>query len=108
MTIAEVKTMLSSIQGFTDKVAYHSFPEGSAPALPFICFLETNTKNFGADSSVYYEIHHIQIELYSKLRDIVSEDLISQKLTDKNIYYNKAFTYLDDEKCFMTIYEIEV
>lgn len=108
MTIAQVKTMLESIQGFNDKVAYHSFPVGDAPELPFICFLETGTNNFSADGIVYEEIHQVQIELYAIHRDLVSEALIDAKLTENNIYYNKNILYLDDEKCFETIYDIEV
>lgn len=108
MTIAQVKTMLESIQGFGGKVAYHSFPVGYAPELPFICFLESNTNNFSADGIVYEEIHHIQIELYSKQRDIQSETLIGAKLTQNSIFYNKTLIYLDDEKCFECIFEIEV
>ena len=36
---ADIATMLNSIQGFTDKVAYYAFPEEQAPALPFSCYL---------------------------------------------------------------------
>ena len=108
MTIAEVKTMLESIQGFNDKVAYHSFPVGDAPALPFICFIETNSNNFGADGIVYEAIHHIQVELYSRHRDLTSEKLIEDKLTENSIFYQVTPLFLDDEKCHETIYEIEV
>lgn len=108
MTIAEVKTMLESIEGFGEKVAYHSFPVGDAPELPFICFIETNSNNFSADGIAYADIHHIQIELYSQYRDIESENLIQDKLTENTIFYQKTLVYLDDEKCFECIYEIEV
>lgn len=108
MTIKQVKEMLEEITGFEDKVAYHSFPVGEAPALPFICFLETNSNNFSADGIAYSKIHHIQVELYSQYRDIASEELIESKLTDNTIFYQKTLLYLDDEKCYETIYEMEV
>lgn len=108
MTIAEVKTMLESIDGFSGKVAYHSFPVGDAPELPFICFIETNTNNFSADGIAYANIHHIQIELYSRYRDMASEKLIQDKLTDNTIFYQMTPIFLEDEKCHETIFEIEV
>lgn len=108
MTIPEVKTMLESITGFSTKVAFDSFPEGEAPALPFICFIAPNTNNFGADNKTYHEINHIRIELYSVRRDLTSEGLIESKLDSNDIYWDRDSDYLDDEKCYMTVYEIEV
>lgn len=108
MTIAEVKTMLEGIEGFNGKVAYHSFPVDNAPVLPFICFIESNENNFGADGVVYYKAHRIQIELYTKYRDLATEQKIADTLTNNVIFYNMTPIYLEDERCHETIFEIEV
>lgn len=106
--LEELKRILKSIPGFENKVAYRSFPVGKAPALPFICYLETGTDNFYADNKVYKYASVVDIELYSRLRDISSEDLIEEKLEENNITWTKDIEYLDDEKCYETIYTVEV
>lgn len=108
MTIAQVYTMLTSITGFSDKVVYWAWPENKAPKLPFICYHTPDDNNFGADNAVFYAAKHFIIELYTKFKDETSEGLIEAKLTANDIYYTKQSSYLDDEKCYFTTYEIEV
>lgn len=108
MTLAEVKTMLTGITGFTNKVAYYAWPEGQAPALPFICFLETGENTFSADGVVYSSAKQIQIELYTKAKSTTDEVLVETALTNNGLFYTKDETYLDDEKCWMITYSLEV
>lgn len=108
MTLAEIKTMLESIDGFAGKVAYDSFPLNEAPPLPFICFLEIQSDNFSADGIVYHAIKEVQIELYSRYKDLANETLVDNKLTQYGIFYQKETIYLDDEKCYETIYRMEI
>lgn len=108
MTLAELYTLLNGVSGFSGKVVYEAWPEGEAPALPFICFLETRSRNFGADNKVYKKRASVQIELYSKRKDTASEALIETALDGAGIFYNGSDTYLTDEKCHERIYEIEV
>lgn len=108
MTLAEVKTMLESVNGFTDKVAYRSFPEGSAPKLPFICFLCTGSNNFNADNYAFKKVDVVDIELYSYNKDISSEMAIEAVLDANKLPYVKSEEYLDDEKCFEITYTVEV
>ena len=108
MTIAQVYTMLTSITAFASKVVYWAWPEGKAPKLPFICFHTPDANTFGADNAVYYTANRFLIELYSKTKDTTSEGLVEAKLTSQSIFYTKSTNYLDDEKCYLTTYEIEV
>jgi len=106
MTRTELFTLLNSIQGFTGKVAYFSFPENAAPSLPFICFFTPEADNFAADGKVYYSANRYQIELYTKNIDETSETAVEGALADR--YYTKTQMYLEDEGVWETIYEIEV
>lgn len=106
--LEELRRLLESINGFKNKVAYRAFPVGEAPKLPFICYLETESSNFYADNTVYVSAAVIDIELYSRNRDTVSERLIEEKLRDNNITWTKEIVYIDDEKCYETIYTVEV
>jgi len=103
MTLIELYTRLSET-GLP--VAYYCFPEGEAPNLPFVCYLVVSSSNFTADGKVYYPVQNIDIELYSKNKDTVSEALIEDALTD--IVWEKSETYLDDEKCFEVVYSIQI
>lgn len=104
----EIKEILESIEGFKDKVAYRAFPVNEAPKLPFICYLETGTDNFFADNTVYSSTRIIDIELYSKNRDIFNETLIEEKLRENHITWTKGIEYIEDEKCYEVIYTVEV
>lgn len=108
MTLAELNTQLKSLTGFSKKVVYRAWPVGQAPALPFICFMVDESDNFGADDIVYKAINRVNIELYSKNKDTVSEGLIESLLGSLSIYWEKNETYIDDEQCYEIIYTIEV
>lgn len=108
MTLAELNTNLKSLTGFSDKVVYRAWPVGQAPPLPFIVFLVEGSDNFGADDIVYKAINRVNIELYSKNKDTVSEGLIEALLESLAIYWEKDETYIDDEQCYEIIYTIEV
>ena len=108
MTLAQIHTMLKGITGFDGKVAYRSFPVGKAPKLPFICYLDTNTSNFVADNKVYTIIQSIDIELYTKAKDVTTEGLVETELAKNNIIWNKYEQYLDDEQVYEVIYTISI
>lgn len=104
----KLKKILESIPGFENKVAYRAFPVGKAPKLPFICYLQTGTNIFFADNKVYTTAKEVDIELYSQLRDEISEELIEEALYNNNITWTKSIEYLDDEKVYEVIYTVEV
>lgn len=108
MTKAELYTALSAITGFSGKVAYRFFPEGQAPALPFIVYLGTYSNNFVADNKVYVPGTHIQVELYTETIDETTEGLVEACLNDLELPFEKSENWLDDESCYQILYEIEI
>ena len=100
MTLAELKTTLSSISGFSTKVAYRAFPVGKAPKLPFICYLATDTDNFDADNVVYHVIQNVDVELYTAKKSEATESLLEMKFAEVGIVWDKSELYLDDENCY--------
>ena len=105
MTLKKFDEMLQTI-GLP--VAYYSFPEGKAPPLPFICYLETNTDNFSADGIVYHEVKKMAVELYIKRRDLKLEATIEATFKNNGIFWQKDFVYLNDERCYEILYEMEI
>ena len=103
MELQELKERLEQT-GFP--VAYYSFPENEAPPLPFICYLVTGSDNFAADGVVYAKALQIQIELYTREKDLQAEESVEAALSE--FVWNKTESYIDSEKCYQIAYEIEV
>ena len=108
MTLAQLETKLKNISGFEKKVAYRAFPVGKAPALPFICYLCTQTDNFVADNKVHTVLQSVDIELYSALKDTASETKIETLLNNNNIVWDKYEEYITDENTYEVIYTIPI
>lgn len=108
MTLQELKTLLKSISGFSNKVAYEAFPKGQAPSLPFICILEQSSDNYAADNKTFFKTKKIDIEFYSKFKDEANEALIESALDNAGIFYDTTDIYIEDEQCHERVYSIEV
>lgn len=74
---------------------------------PYITWLRESTNNFNADDLVYSTHDVYRIELYTR-KDVVSEELkLEQYLNDNNLLWRKIDqTWIDDEKLYMSIYEV--
>lgn len=107
MTLAEFNLILQTTEL---PVAYRFFPEGDKknppPNPPFICYLETDTNNFSADGVVYVKVVEFAVELYTEKKDLELEEKVEKALS--SFYWNKEEEYLDDEKCYMIVYRLEV
>jgi len=108
MTLADLRIALSGINGFDKKVAYRAFPVGAAPALPFICYLDTSTDNFIADNEVYAVIYGVDVELYTQYKDQQSEALVEACLSDLGIVWQKYDEYIDSEAMYEVVYSFNI
>lgn len=106
MTIAAIKDLLSSIQGFESAVAFRAFPEKQTPALPFIVFSDTGAVAFRADNVNYFTSPTYTVELHERVRDPQTELLIEAKLTSNGITFNRVINYDSTEKCWTVSYDI--
>ena len=103
MTLEQVADMLAAT-GYP--VAFQEWKQGAVPPLPYIVYLSPYTNNFAADGAAYFVVNHVQIELYTALKDPVAEGKVEQALS--SVSWEKETKYLITEKCFQTLYEIEV
>ena len=103
MTLDDVNALLKST-GLP--VTYRAWPDGEVPPLPFICYLSPETDAFMADAQVYLTTMHVNIVLYTKLKDQIAEGKVEAALS--SIHWHKTETYIDTEKCYQILYEIEV
>ena len=91
-------------------VTYHSWSDSDSerPALPFMTYQVAYSNNFMADDKVYLAVQHIDIALYTAAKSPTTESTVETALDAAWLPWNKTETYLDSEKCFQIIYEVEV
>lgn len=103
MTLSELKDILK-VTGLP--VAYRAWPEQQAPPLPYICYLCVGNSPTYADASVYVQSSEINVELYTRMKEPEIEANVEAAL--KDFHWAKSETYIDTERCYQILYEIEV
>lgn len=108
-TREQLPGILTSVPGFTaENVAYYAFSLDNAPGLPFIVY------SFGEETSLYadglngYTTTRVVVELYTKRKDIATEQLIEAAFAANEIAYTKDGQYLEDEDDHVTVYEFDL
>lgn len=74
--------------------------------MPYITYITPYSRNFKADGKVYSSSQHIQVELYTQVKDIEAEVKVEQAL--EAFYFSKTETGIEEENCYEVIYELEV
>lgn len=87
-------------------VSYHHFTETPAP--PYLIYLYSYSNDLIADNHNYKEISYFQIELYTTKKDLSSEKLVEDKLKEIELPYSKIETWIDSEKLYQVIYEVQL
>ena len=105
MTYEEINEMMQEV-GLP--FAYHHFAEGESPDPPFTLFLSPGENTFGADNLMYFSFKTLHIELYTDEKSPESEERVEEVLTQHNIYYTKTETWIESEKLYEVLYQMEV
>lgn len=108
MTLAELYQALKAI-GYP--VAYSHFvdtPQNPAPKPPFIVYRFVNSADMMADGQNYAEIGNFAVELYTDAKDPTAEQKVQDMFKELGLPYTKTETWIDSEKLFQMIYEIQL
>ena len=105
MTHAEVMAMVDEM-GMES--AYHHFAEGDCPRPPFVIFLYPKANNFSADGVAYFKVNRLNIELYTDLKDVELEQRVEAVLDSHGIFYAKSEVWIEKERLYEVLYEMEV
>jgi len=108
MTQAELFQALKVI-GYP--VAYSHFvdtPQNPAPSPPFITYQFAYSSDVVADNQNYVEVSNFQIELYTNEKDLAAERKVQDKLKELGLPYSKTEAWIEEEKLFQVIYEIQL
>lgn len=92
-------------------VAYGEFvstPKNPAPPPPFITYQFAYSNDMMADNHNYVGIETFQVELYTTKKDPTTEKLVQDKLKELQLPYSKIGAWIDEEKIYQTIYEIQL
>ncbi|MEK5058646.1 hypothetical protein BK126_02965 [Paenibacillus sp. FSL H7-0326] len=103
MNQAELFTALKSL-GMP--VAYLAFQ--SPVQAPFITYHYAYSSDMMADNQNYLDIGNFQVELYATKKDLAAEKLVQDKLKELQMPYSKTETWIEDEKLFQIIYEVQL
>lgn len=103
MTISELHAVLVRT-GLP--VAYEAFKNNQS--LPCITYNVSYSDNFGADSKVYKKIYHMDIFLFTANKDLATEKLLEDELDNADLFYDVTESYLDNEKAFQILYQVEI
>lgn len=88
--------------------AYHHFAEGESPEPPFLIFLSLGEDTFSADNIAYFSTKKLNIELYTDRKSPEVEEMVEKILKRHEIYFSKTEAYIDSEKLYEVLYEMEV
>lgn len=105
MTYDDIASMINSTK--IDN-AYYQYPEGEAPELPYILFYYPQRDDFQADDKNYAKVPQLNIELYTKEKDFVTEKVIEDLLEANDLTYDKEEQYIESEKMYEVLYTMEV
>jgi hypothetical protein len=105
MTKVEVPALLGRL-GLP--FAYDHFAEGESVDPPFVVYRYPNADNFAADGVAYFKQDILHIEVYTDRKDPALEERIETALDESGIFYGKGETWIDSEKLYEVLYEMEV
>lgn len=105
MKLTEITEMIES---FGLPCTYLQWEEGDAPALPYVAFYYPASRGEYADDTNYIQISQLNIELYTKSKNVELENQIIQILEQNSIPFESSETYLEDEKMYEVLFECEI
>ena len=105
MTYNEVFDVLEEL---SLPIAYDHFAEGESPDPPFLCFIYPRNHPTGADNTVYYQLHELDIELYTDAKDPVLEQRVERLLTEHEMFFHKSEVWIAEEKMYEVLYEVVI
>lgn len=88
--------------------AYHHFAEGESPEPPFLIFLSAGENTFSADNYMYFSFKKLDIELYTDRKAPETEKIVEEILKKHQIFYKKSEIWIESERLYEVLYEMEV
>ena len=55
---------------------------------------------------MYYQLHELDIELYTDAKDPVLEQRVERLLTEHEMFFHKSEVWIEEEKMYEVLYEV--
>ncbi|NOW08052.1 hypothetical protein [Clostridium beijerinckii] len=83
--------------------------DNPAPEPPFMTYIYGPSAHMYADNKVYKEIYNIQIELYTKIKDLQAEKKLEDLFNSNEIpYSSEGEVFIETENIYQKIYEVRL
>jgi len=108
MTLSELVTLL---HGTGYPVSFSHFDtddDNPPPPPPFITYMTPSDEALYADDRNYYNMTDVDIELYTRGKDLDAERSIESIFSDNDIPYVASQRWIDGEKVFQKLYEVRL
>lgn len=93
MTLAEFSALISTLK---IPARYGYFKESQA--VPYIAYTATEKNTIHADGVVVYSEPYIELNIYTKARDLTTEASVESLLTDNGIAFDVPVLNFDEEQ----------
>lgn len=102
-TLAQLATALNALY----PTRYSHFADKREP--PFVVYLDEGEDNFHADNTVWVEGQLVNVELYTKTKDLAAERKVKDLFKQNEIGYTKGSTvFIESEGLFLTPFSIKL
>ena len=107
MKQTDLNALLGEFATYGVPIVYYSYPERMAPELPYAVYYFPNGRPEPADDTAHACITAINIELYTREKDILLEHTVEQIMNRHGLIPVKTETFLESEHMFEVLYEME-
>ncbi len=107
MKQTELNTMLGMFRLYGIPIVYMSYPDNCAPELPYAVYYFPQVRAEAADNIRHAGIAEMNIELYTREKDPLTEYTVEKILEKFELVADKSETYLTTEHMFQVLYQME-
>ena len=109
MTYAEFAENIKNLaESLGCSYAYHHFPKGKVPELPWLVFDYPQGRSVFADDTNYATRTEWTLEFYCEVKDFATETAIGEALKSYGLTYEKYEDWVEDENYYRISFEGEV
>lgn len=102
------RQMLGMFETYGIPITYYSYPERHAPALPYAVYYFPDQRPEAADDISWTGIATLNVELYTREKDFMTEQKVDEILSAYDLVYTKDEAYINNEHMFQVLYQMEV
>ena len=105
VTQSQIEQMLV---GMGIPVTYHHFETEQGQEPPFLVYLFPESDNMAADNRVYQKLSELNVEIYTDVKSVELESRMEKILDEAGLFWDKTEIWIESERLYEVLYEMEV